>query len=463
MDAGSVMKQLLKISAIIAILTILISMLFIAIPWQNLPSKDFTVIASFALNGLFWGLLLFYELTKRAYSLLIIHWLFCFLFFFCIAFAQYMHGVFPWVASRPDGLLLETNLLLLVWTVFVLFGYKISFTKKLEPSDSSNETFQIPTWLVIGLTGFTITNTLYRIAEIGVHNLLAQATARISYGIESSAMGLLAAHVLQAIAFFAVVLTFISYKQKHKGIVFLLITFVCLVLSYFPFALSRYAAAAIYGSLLLIMFSSLHKNRFFILAFIIGFIVIFPFLNAFRNTAFTDVDISNTIRNIFRHLAEGWLAGDYDAYSMLTLTVEYISHYGITWGMQFLGVLLFWIPRTWWLTKPIGTGAFVSTQLGWQFTNLSAPLPAEGFINLGIGYLLFAVVLGWIMSKLDTRYWLEVDKTDRIVRRYDLLYPVLIMFFFFMNRGDLLSSTAYMMAYVATWWILSMCCRTGKI
>lgn len=377
------MKQLLKAYLLIATLSLLIAMLFIAIPWQNLPEKDFSVIASFALNGFVWGTLLFYELTKRPYSLLIIHWLFCFLFFFCIAFAQYMYGYFPWIVSRSDELLLQTNLLLLAWTVFVWTGYKLSLNK--IDLNLPKISIQIPTWLLISLTGFTVVNMGYRVGTVGIGNLLARSTAQVSYGIESSAMGLLAGHVLQALAFFAAVLSFVAYKQKHKGIILVGITFMCLFVSYFPTALSRYAAAAIYGGLLLIMFNSLRKNRVFIVTLLVGFIVILPFLNAFRGTSFQEIDILSTIQRVFEHLADDWLAGDYDAYSMLTLTVEHIQHYGITWGMQLLGVLLFWVPRTWWLTKPIGTGAFVSTQLGWQFTNLSAPLPAEGLINLGGG------------------------------------------------------------------------------
>lgn len=129
------MKQLLKIYSLIALLAGLVAMLFIAIPWENLSSKDLTVVVSFLLNGTVWGVLLFRELSKRAYSLLIIHWLFCFLFFFAIAFTQYMHGVFPWVGSLGHDILLQTNFILLAWTAVVWVGYKWSFAKKQAPPE----------------------------------------------------------------------------------------------------------------------------------------------------------------------------------------------------------------------------------------------------------------------------------------------------------------------------------------
>ena len=43
------------------------------------------------------------------------------------------------------------------------------------------------------------------------------------------------------------------------------------------------------------------------------------------------------------------------------------------------------------------------------------------------------------------RYWKKTG--DENVRRIDTLYPVLIVLFFFMCRGDLMSSMAYMSAY----------------
>ena len=456
------MKKLLKIYSLIAVLVLLVGMLFIVIPWQNFYRRDLTVIATFALNGGVWGLLLFSELTKRAYSLIIIHWLFCFLFFFCIAFMQYMHGLFPWIGQRSDALILQTNLILFIWTAFVWMGYKFAIPKKTFSSSIPN-VIRIPLWLIVGLTTFTVINTIYRVTSIGFSSLLSRATAAVSYGGNSSAVGLLLGNSLRSFAFFAVVFALIYYRQNQKKLIFTVISFTCLLISYSPTATARFSAAATYGGLFIIMFPSLRKNRVFVLTLLTGFLVILPFFNVFRNTSFLDVNMFSAIQHVLKHLSDDWLAGDYDAYAMLTLTVEHMQQYGITWGMQFLGVLLFWFPRAWWITKPIGTGAFIGTQLGWQFTNVSAPLPAEGLINFGMGYLLFAIVLGWIMGKLDKQYWNGLDTVGTNMRPYDLLYPAIIMLFFFMNRGDLLSSTAFTMAYVGVWFVLVSCCKTYKL
>ena len=63
------------------------------------------------------------------------------------------------------------------------------------------------------------------------------------------------------------------------------------------------------------------------------------------------------------------------------------------------------------------------------------------------------------MRFLDNCYWYR-DKEDD--RRIDVVYPVTMMMFFFMCRGDLLSSVAYMVAYIVVGYIMSYVCRVDK-
>ena len=63
------------------------------------------------------------------------------------------------------------------------------------------------------------------------------------------------------------------------------------------------------------------------------------------------------------------------------------------------------------------------------------------------------------MSFLDSCYWCR-DNEDN--RRIDVLYPVIMMLFFFMCRGDLLSSAAYMVAYIVVGYIMCSVNKTNK-
>lgn len=69
--------------------------------------------------------------------------------------------------------------------------------------------------------------------------------------------------------------------------------------------------------------------------------------------------------------------------------VEYIAENGTTNGRQLLGCFLFFIPRTIWKTKPIGSGALVAEIIGQEHTNISMPFIGEGLINFGFLVLLY--------------------------------------------------------------------------
>ena len=127
---------------------------------------------------------------------------------------------------------------------------------------------------------------------------------------------------------------------------------------------------------------------------------------------------------------------------MLCRTIDFVQIHGITFGNQLLGVVLFLVPRSFWLNKPVGSGYLIAESLGWDFKNVSCPIMAEGYINFGlVGIVAFAIVLAVISSRYDRKYWGDIGK--KRMSFFSLLYPAFLGLFFFMLRGDLLSSYAY--------------------
>lgn len=80
---------------------------------------------------------------------------------------------------------------------------------------------------------------------------------------------------------------------------------------------------------------------------------------------------------------ESMLSGDFDSFSQITNTVEYVNEHGITSGNQLLGVLFFWVPRSIWPDKAIDTGTVLGEFKAYFFKNLSAPLWAESISTAG--------------------------------------------------------------------------------
>lgn len=384
------------------------------------------------------------------------------MFFFFAAVVQYLYERFPWVGALDDKDLLFANMILLLWTAGVVLGSSISKLwrkKRIRIVVGKNKSSSLPIFYDKGikdinegiLYALTLANLLiavFRVRNIGVMNLLARATSSIVYA-DNSSLSMLIAHLLEAVSYFSVIVAVLYYKRKSRKLGLVVVNIMCLLLAYFPTGLARYAAASIYLGVAITIFDGLKKGRLFPLLFLAGFIVVLPLLNAFRNMSFENVSLVAQLQKIMSNAFTEWLEGDYDAYTLLVLTIKHVQTNGIAYGYQFLGVLLFWVPRSFWPDKPIGSGHTVATALGWEFTNLSCPLPAEGYINAGIiGVILLSIILGIVFNKIDTMFWAHYfQKCDNVIW-LDLLYPVICIYVFFISRGDMLSSVAYVTAYI---------------
>jgi hypothetical protein len=146
-------------------------------------------------------------------------------------------------------------------------------------------------------------------------------------------------------------------------------------------------------------------------------------------------------------------SSDVDALGMLTLCVKWTELHGHRWGLQTLGALLFWFPRQLWPDKPIGTGTMVTEGLGFEFTNLSPPIVAQGYVDIGfVGVALMSVAVGWLFSRIDLTYFAHGNPRRRPRRVIDLMYPFWVASVVFVTRGDMMAAAAHTAAF--TLWIV---------
>ncbi len=89
-----------------------------------------------------------------------------------------------------------------------------------------------------------------------------------------------------------------------------------------------------------------------------------------------------------------FLTVDFDSFKQTVDASIYFTSAAWRWGENFLGVVLFAIPRAVWPDKPIHTGEIVSKGLGYPFNNVASPLPAEAFASWGFFGVI--VVLGGV-------------------------------------------------------------------
>lgn len=383
---------------------------------------------------------------ERPYSLYRMVSIF-FLFFFSIApILQYKNDIRMFGGGYlPDNAFLLTNIVLIAiiiqYSLFYTYFFRRrrehkrleSFLKIFSMGDSTRiESFSllclyilsiICLFLVLQSNHFNLQSLLVRGGDI---------SSRVN--MEQSFSLILSNYIrpIPLLVFFIY-----SFLRKNNDIhcwVFFLIG----LLSTFPLGLARFAAATLYIPFFLLYIPFVKKRNVFPVLLVLGLLIVFPFLNNFRHFS-SDTEIAIGLD------FEMFTDGHFDSYQSL---LRVLFNEIITYGEQLLGVLFFWIPRTVWPSKPVGSGSFMSEKLGLDFGNISCNYFAEGFINFGfLGVFLFVILLAYITATLDKLYWRYYLNANNRNNIFHIWYFLLFGFVFFILRGDMLSSTAYLTGF----------------
>jgi hypothetical protein len=134
-------------------------------------------------------------------------------------------------------------------------------------------------------------------------------------------------------------------------------------------------------------------------------VLIFPAITIFTHNheqAVSDVSLTQISDQIVEH----YFSINYDSWANIYTSVEIVKVHGVQWGHQLLGALLFFVPSAVWSSKPLATGIFLADYLivnySMWFTNLSAPLVAEGYLDFGpLGVVAYAVVAAFVVTLLN--------------------------------------------------------------
>ena len=420
-------------------------------------------ILSFMLNGLLFIFGIFRAQKKNPFSLELIYWIFMFLFMYFAPIIQYLLSDWPWQGILRSRDILFANAIILLFNVLFIVGGMLAARVKATRLPN----FHVAHFLcgsfelksksrILVMIGIFLL-TVFSLSQTGLMGIIVSRgqAQEVFYSGDNSAVELIVDLVLPAFFAYGVAEAAQEMKSKKKGYGRFIFLFLCLLICFFPTALPRYKMAAIYGTVFIVLFPSIKKGTRFFWLFIFAIAFAFPLMSAFRHV----ISMEN-LRSVFE---DGFLAeyttADYDAYRMLSSAITYVRNNGIVWGKQLLGVLLFFVPRSLWATKPEGSGAMLirHEQGKDAFSNVSCPFLAEGYLNFGIvGLSLFAILLAIIIYKLDTYYWTYNQEDE-----YNIFSPYLFLIFmvFFLLRGDLLSGFAYLCGFVATGFLLKIIAR----
>lgn len=240
-----------------------------------------------------------------------------------------------------------------------------------------------------------------------------------------------------------------AFEGRPKPLFMPLVSLVALVICVNPVNSARY----IYGTVFLALigafgaYATVKRFRFVTLASVFGMVYLFPIADMFRRSLDPSAKSQNPLQSM--------LSGDFDSFSQITNTIDYVAANGISWGNQMLGVLFFWVPRSMWPDKPIDTGVLVAQWKLYGFNNLSAPLWAEFFINGGWVLVVVGMfALGVLIGRLDR----SSEHVLATTGRPSVTACILPFYLLIVLRGSLLQA----MASLAVILVASAFVRTKK-
>ena len=206
-----------------------------------------------------------------------------------------------------------------------------------------------------------------------------------------------------------------SRKNFQKEIILILSI---LVLN-FPTGISRYQVAIIYFPLILIYFPILKK--FFNILFLLGMLIVFPYLHNFRY----GLNINRSYDSFFSMFNKLHFDTFQNTLNVIKLNL-------ITYGEQLKGALLFFIPRIFWTNKPVSSGQVLCDHLNYDgYSNIAISIFGEGYLNFGFfGIIIITIGISFFNAFID-----EIFQCIRL-KTLNLIYYIFIFHEFYMLRGS---------------------------
>lgn len=408
------------------------------------------------------------EMGRRPYSLHLMHLLALFLFLGASSLFQYSRGIFGVAGpiAAVGGQILPAVIAVSLWLVGYLAGYvgqnRISsgvhgpmvrfLERPLAP---------LRTGIVLGLA---VISLLYLAATglAGAATRGAVLESMASYALESGAgaytsvwymVNLLLIRSFSLVALMGGLLVFWRDRSSRNPIFLGLLgaTLLGVLVVNNPFA-----AARMWLAITVIAFAApfvlrRRKTGALLVAIALGGIAFLPALHESRYAlSFDEWWMFFQLVSPLDYLSTN---SDVDSLGMLALCQRWTESQGHRFGMQMLGAALFWVPRTIWASKPIETGAMVTEDLGFEFTNLAPPIMSDPLVDFGlIGIPVIAALFGMLLSRLDAIYWHGRGASSDSLRVIDCFYPFWIGLVIFLTRGGLFASLTWTTSF--TFWIL---------
>lgn len=377
-------------------------------------------------------------------------WVYAYFFLGLAPLAQVSEGVWPWPSTVSTSTGAKASIIIISALISYEVGRLYWERRRSETRDARTPRVLSPKRMALVLPVAALIS-IGQIMRIGPSTLLAN---RESFGNlvaaaggadARAAAGLTTAALISASFATAYLIVLAKRNQVIRGWALTSVFLVALALfASNPMSSARYVTTSVWVGVLMALLWPLTRKAFLGLALAVagGLLVIFPLLNVFRREggrATTADTLNGTL-----------VQGDYDSFQQIANTVDYVSANGHSYGHQFISAVLFFVPRSFWPGKGHDTGQIVAAFQGYNFTNLSAPFPAEMYVDGGF----FLVVLAFLAFGAFT-VWAERQAQKPISERgfIGLIVPMFSVYQVIILRGSLLQAMGQIMAAMLIVWL----------
>ena len=239
----------------------------------------------------------------------------------------------------------------------------------------------------------------------------------------------------------------VNNKSKILIVYFSIILLFCV----FPLGNARFLVASVYIPVVVLIYPNILNGIRGVSLFIFSLLVVFPFLDNFRNYEYNK-EVS------FIPKLDFFLEGHFDSYQSFLRVLE---NDVVTYGHQLLGVIFFFIPRFIWDGKPYGSGYYLAGKFNYGFKNISMNYLGEGYINFGLlGVFIFISLLISLLAFFDGRF--RSCYKLKTIDYNSTVYLMFLGYIFFLLRGDLLSSFSFLVAAIVAFLLVKVVMQFSK-
>lgn len=194
--------------------------------------------------------------------------------------------------------------------------------------------------------------------------------------------------------------------------------------------------------------------RIFFAGSLVFVLVLFPYSAIFRHRGVgaspgLDVQVTSLRDQLVTN-------GDFDSFQQIDNAVLFVKDDGYRWGAQALGLIGFAVPRSLWTGKAEPTGVLLAQHQSYPFTNLSAPLWAEAYVDFGWAFVIIVLgIAGYVAARLDLLFMRSQMPFQKSMLGLVAAYSL------FLLRGPLIPAAPYLVTAAACYALLGVGTRAG--